>query len=78
MYLVWIGSVCVVLKVLGVGPLAALSWWWVLAPLGAAVVWFEGLERLLGRDRRKVDGTDWERRRRERIARQFGGRASRR
>jgi small Trp-rich protein len=71
MPLLWIGVALVLLKWLEIGPIADLSWWWVLAPLGLATLWFEGLERLVGRDRRQVDSIDWERNRKERVAQQF-------
>ncbi len=73
MILVWAGVALILLKTLEVGPLADLSWWWVLAPLAAALVWFEWLEKLFGRDRRKVEHLEWEQRRKERVAAQFPG-----
>ncbi|UCE30115.1 MAG: TIGR04438 family Trp-rich protein [Burkholderiales bacterium] len=66
MYLVWIGVVLIGLKAAGLGPFAELSWWWVLAPLGAALIWFEGLERAFGLDRRTREHERVERARRER------------
>ena len=33
MYLLGIGIVLVLLKYLEIGPIAAWSWWWVLAPM---------------------------------------------
>jgi small Trp-rich protein len=71
MPLLWIGVLLVMLKWFELGPFAALSWWWVLAPLGGALLWFEGLEKLFGRDRRKVDSIEWEKRRRERVSQGF-------
>jgi small Trp-rich protein len=71
MPLLWIGVLLVALKWLEIGPFATLSWWWVLAPLCAAAVWFEGLEKLFGRDRRKVDTIEWEKRRRDRVSQAF-------
>jgi len=40
MYLLGIGMVLIVLKYLEIDPVAAWEWWWVLSPLGAAVVWW--------------------------------------
>ncbi len=71
MYLVWLGAILILLKLLDYGPLFDVSWWWILAPLAAALVWFEWLEKLFGRDRRNVDHLEWERRRKERVASQF-------
>jgi small Trp-rich protein len=71
MYLLWIGLACLLLKLFEVGPVGQWSWWWVLAPLGAAAIWFEGLEKLFGRDKRKLEQLETERLRQERIAQQF-------
>jgi small Trp-rich protein len=71
MPLLWIGLLLVLLKWFEIGPIATLSWWWVVAPLGAAVLWFEGLERVFGRDRRQVDAVEWEKRRKARVEQQF-------
>jgi small Trp-rich protein len=40
MYFVGLGLVLVVLKYLEVGPVAAWSWIWVLAPFACAVAWW--------------------------------------
>jgi small Trp-rich protein len=71
MYLVWLGTALVVMKWLEVGPAADLSWWWVLAPLAIALAWFEGVEKLFGRDRRQVEMADFEKQARERVAQTF-------
>ena len=71
MWLLWIGVGLVLLRWLELGPVAGLSWWWVLAPLLVAAMWFEGLEKLFGRDKRQVDAVEWERRRKERVAEAF-------
>lgn len=54
MWLVWIGLALVLLRYFEVGPLAAISWWWITLPLVAAFVWFEFIERRLGLDRKKA------------------------
>lgn len=41
MYLLGLGLVLLVLKYLEIGPVAAWSWWLVLAPFGLAVVWWQ-------------------------------------
>jgi small Trp-rich protein len=71
MWAVWIGVVMIALKVLGIEPVAGLAWWWVLAPLGLALVWFEGLEKVFGRDKRHVEHAEWEARKRKRVEEQF-------
>jgi len=40
MWFVAAGVLLVILKLLGVGPLAAWPWWWVLIPFGLAAVWW--------------------------------------
>jgi small Trp-rich protein len=71
MYMVWLGTALVVMKWLEVGPVADMSWWWALAPLGVALVWFEGVEKLFGRDRRQVEMADFEKQAQERVAQTF-------
>jgi small Trp-rich protein len=71
MYLVWLATALSVAKWLEVGPVTNLSWWWILAMLGCAFVWFEGLERMFGRDRRQVEAADYEKRAQERVAENF-------
>lgn len=71
MYMVWLGTAMVVMKWLEVGPVADWSWWWVMAPLGIALVWFEGVEKLFGRDRRQVEMADFEKQAKERVAQTF-------
>lgn len=73
MYLVWLATALAVAKWLEVELVADLSWWWILGLYGAAFVWFEGLERVFGRDKRQVDAADFEKRAAERVAEQFGG-----
>lgn len=40
MYLLGLGLAFLVMKYLEVGPVAAWSWWLVLAPFGLAVLWW--------------------------------------
>jgi small Trp-rich protein len=40
MYLLGLGLVLLALKYLAVDPVAAWSWWLVMAPFGLAVVWW--------------------------------------
>jgi small Trp-rich protein len=54
MWLLLVGLVLLVSKLLEFGPLAELSWWWVLAPFLLALVWWEVFERRLGLDKKKA------------------------
>ena len=40
MYLLLIGILGLALKYLEIGPVADLSWWWVLSPFALAVAWW--------------------------------------
>ncbi len=40
MYLLGLGCLLLALKLLAFGPVADLSWWWVMAPFGLAVAWW--------------------------------------
>ncbi len=71
MPLLWIAVVLVLAKWLEVGPTAAWSWWVVLTPSMAVVIWFEWLEPVFGRDRRTVESDRLEVARKERLAQQF-------
>lgn len=74
MPLVWIGLALVIARWLEWGPVATWSWGWVLAPLVVAFFWFEGFEKLFGRDRRRVDDIEADKRRRRRLEETFGKR----
>jgi small Trp-rich protein len=54
MWIFYIGLVLLVSKLLDFGPLADLSWWWVLMPFVIALIWWEFFERRLGLDRKKA------------------------
>jgi small Trp-rich protein len=54
MWLLIIGLVLLVSKLLEFGPLAELSWWWVLTPFLLALIWWEVFERRLGLDKKKA------------------------
>jgi small Trp-rich protein len=54
MYLVWLGAALVGLKWFEVKYIAGLSWWWILAPLAVAFVYFEVLEPMFGWDKKKA------------------------
>lgn len=40
MYFLALGVVLLALKYLEIGPVAAWSWWWILAPFALAVAWW--------------------------------------
>jgi small Trp-rich protein len=71
MLLLWIAVFLVLAKGLDIGPVASWPWLVVLAPAAVAVVWFEFLEQVLGRDRRSVDADRIETARKERLAQHF-------
>ncbi len=41
MWMIVVGVIAVVLKLAAIGPLAVWPWWVVLAPFGAAVLWWQ-------------------------------------
>lgn len=40
MYFLVLGVALIVMKYLELGPIATLSWWWVLSPFALAVAWW--------------------------------------
>jgi len=60
----------VALKYFEIWKFADLSWWWIVAVMGAAFVWFEIIEPILGLDKKKAHNED-ERRRKERVKKSF-------
>jgi small Trp-rich protein len=54
MWLIWVGVVLIVLKVLEVSVFSNLSWWWITVPFVLAMLWFELFERRLGLDKKKA------------------------
>ena len=77
MWMVWGGALLVLLKWLEVDPVSNWSWWWILAPLGVALLWFEFFERMFGRDKRQLEMAAYEKRARERVAQTFDQQARR-
>jgi small Trp-rich protein len=68
MWLVYIGIVLLLSKLLEFGPLSELSWFWVLLPFILALIWWEIFEQRLGLDKKKaLDDLDVAKK--ERIAR---------
>ena len=54
MWLIWIGVLLIVLKVLEISVFATMSWWWIVLVGVVAFVWFEFVERHLGLDKKKA------------------------
>jgi small Trp-rich protein len=59
-----------VLKYFEVGPLADISWWWIVGLIAVAFIWFEFIERMLGLDKRKAH-EQLDKARKERIKKTF-------
>jgi len=54
MWMLWLGLVLLILKLLEIGPIETLSWWWVVLPFIGALIWFELFEKRLGLDKKKA------------------------
>jgi small Trp-rich protein len=54
MWLIWLGVLLIVLKLLDISVFADLSWWWITVPFVFAFLWFELVERRLGMDKKKA------------------------
>jgi small Trp-rich protein len=52
---------------------AQMSWWWVIGTMVVAFIWFEYIERIIGKDKRREDLTV-EKQRKERLEKTFGKR----
>ena len=58
------------LRYFEVGPVANLSWWWIVGLMGVAFIWFEFIERMLGLDKRKSHN-ELEQARKDRVKKTF-------
>jgi small Trp-rich protein len=58
------------LRYFEVWKFASLSWWWIVALMVFAFIWFEFIEKMLGLDKRREHNVD-EQRRKERVAKTF-------
>jgi small Trp-rich protein len=47
-----------------------MSWWWIVALMAFAFIWFEFIEKMLGLDKRKEHNVD-QQRRKDRVKRTF-------
>jgi len=68
MWIFYLGLALLAFKLLGLGPLGDLSWWWVLLPFVLAFAWWEFVERRLGLDKKRAFD-ELEKAKQERIAR---------
>ena len=68
--MLWVGVVLLVLKLAEIGPIADLSWWWVVLPFIGAFIWFEAFEKRLGLDKKKAFD-ELDRTKQERIKKQM-------
>ncbi len=71
MVFVIVGVIMLALKLFEYGPVAAWSWWWIIAPFAMAIFWFEVLERVLGFDQRKKEHAMHDKIKEERLAQAF-------
>jgi small Trp-rich protein len=58
------------LRFFEIGVFADLSWWWIGTLFVAAFIWFEYIEKMLGRDKRRAHDES-EEARRKRVASAF-------
>ena len=58
MWLIVIGVLLILLKLAEFGPFGDLSWWWVLAPFAAAVVWWEFADKSGYTKRKEMEKLD--------------------
>ncbi len=70
MYLIIVIVLLCVLKYFEISFFADLSWWWVIGLMAVAFIWFEFLERLFGRDKRRAHES-LETARKERVQKTF-------
>ncbi|MDY0329442.1 MAG: TIGR04438 family Trp-rich protein [Thiomonas sp.] len=54
MAFVVLGLIFIVLKLMGIAPVAAWSWWWVLLPLALAFIWWEVIDPLFSLSKKRA------------------------
>jgi small Trp-rich protein len=67
MWLIYIGIVLAVLKLMHIDLFGPLSWWQVAIPFVLAFVWWEVFETLFGFDKRRAAKDQYEQARKDRI-----------
>jgi small Trp-rich protein len=70
MPLIFIIILLLLLRFFEVGPFATLSWWWIVAVMVFAFIWFEFIEKALGLDKRKAHD-ELEKARKDRVKKNF-------
>jgi small Trp-rich protein len=70
MPLIFIIISLLLLRFFEVGPFATLSWWWIVAVMVFAFIWFEFIEKALGLDKRKAHD-ELEKARKDRVKKNF-------
>ena len=68
MYALLLGVLLMLLKYLGIGPVADWSWWWVLSPFAVAAAWWAWADATGYTKRKAMEKMD--QRRKERLGRQ--------
>jgi small Trp-rich protein len=58
MWFVVLGVLLLLMKMTDFGPVGAWSWWWVLAPFGAAAVWWAWADATGFTKRRQMEKMD--------------------
>lgn len=71
MYLLIIGFLLVIMKFMEFGPVATWSWWAVLSPFIAIIIWWEVIEKVF-KLRQKREAAQLEREKKERLDRMMG------
>lgn len=66
-------ALLVALRALEIWKFADLSWWWIIALMAVAFIWFEFIEKMLGLDKKKAHNADHQRRK-DRVKQSFSKR----
>jgi len=58
MWFIVVGVLLLLMKVAEFGPVAELSWWWVLSPFALSLVWWEFADKTGYTQRKAMDRLD--------------------
>ena len=50
-----VAVIILLMKIADIGPVAKLSWFWVLIPFGVLFVWWEIISPMIGWDKKKAE-----------------------